>query len=626
MAVIGRLLAGLAPSRGWFGLRRAQPAQAGQAGALLQAGNALMTQGRAAEALGHFERLVGIAPEHADGHYNRGVALQTLARYDQAVAAYDRALQLDPKDREAHNNRGISLMQLQRRDAAAASFAQALQLAPDWPDALHNQALALLELRRPVEAADALGRLLRAAPDYAYARGKLLHTRMQMCDWRDHAAQLDAIEREVAAGQPAIEPFALLGLSDDRGLQRRCAEIYARHLQLPRPVPLAAPPSRVPRRHADGRIRIGYVGGEFRQQATAVLIAELIERHDRGRFEVVAFDNGWDDGSAMRRRLVAGFDAMLPIHAMDDDAAAAAVAARGIDILVDLNGYFGRQRRGLFARRSAPLQVNYLGFPGTLGAPDLDYLIADATVLPPEHADGATECVVWLPHSYQPNDRRRVIDAVEPDRAALGLPDAGFVFCCFNNNFKITPAVFDVWMRLLRQVDGSVLWLLQDNPAASDNLRREALARGVAAERLVFAARVDLARHLARHRAADLLLDTLPCNAHTTASDALWAGLPLLTCLGGAFAGRVAASLLKAVGLPELVTTSLPEYEALALALAREPHRLNALRERLARQREHAPLFDSARYTRDLETAYATMHDRAQRGLAAASFAVDPIA
>lgn len=584
-----------------------------------------MTQGRVAEALDCFERLVLVAPAHADGHYNRGVALQALARYEPAVGAYECALRLDPNDAQSHNNLGIARMHLRQRDAAVVNFAQALQLKPDWPDALHNHALALLELTRPLEATESLERLLRVAPDYPFARGKLLHTRMQVCDWRELDAQVGVLSDGVAAGRPVIEPFALLGLCDDPALQGRCAEIYASHLRQQRPTPASLSP-RPCRARTDERIRIGYVGGEFRQQATAVLIAELIERHDRGRFEVIAFDNGWDDGSAMRRRLVAGFDALVPIHAMDDATAAGAVADRGIDILVDLNGYFGRQRRGLFAQRSAALQVNYLGFPGTLGAADMDYLIADATVLPAQHADSATECVVWLPHSYQPNDRQRVIDPIDPSRSTLGLPESGFVFCCFNNNFKITLAVFDVWMRLLLQVEGSVLWLLQDTAAAKDNLRREAMARGVAADRLVFAPRVELSKHLARHRVADLFLDTLPCNAHTTASDALWAGLPLLTCLGDAFAGRVAASLLKAVGLPELVTGSLADYEALALALARDPQRLRALRTQLARQRDHAPLFDSARYTRHLEAAYATMHDRAQRGLAAASFAVDPIA
>ena len=328
----------------------------------------------------------------------------------------------------------------------------------------------------------------------------------------------------------------------------RCAQLYAALRFPPAPTPLWRG-----ERSSNPRIRVGYVSGEFRHQATSILMAELFELHDRGRFELFAFDNGMDDGSEIRRRVVAAFDEMVDISRLPDAAAAAAIRARRVDILVDLNGYFGRARQGIFALRPCPIQVNYLGFPGTIGVDYVDYIIADPIVIPPEHRPFYTEKVVHLPETYQVNDRKRRIAERTPTRGEVGLPEAGFVFCCFNNNYKITPTVFDVWMRLLGQVAGSVLWLLEDNPTAARNLRREAQARGIAPERLVFAPRVRLDEHLARHRLADLFLDTLPCNAHTTASDALWAGLPILTALGSAFPGRVAASLLYAAGLPELV-------------------------------------------------------------------------
>jgi len=351
-------------------------------------------------------------------------------------------------------------------------------------------------------------------------------------------------------------------------------------------------------------------------------MAELFELHDHNRFELIAFDNGWDDGSAIRRRIERAFDAIVDIAQLGDAEAAAAIRGRQVDILVNLNGYFGLGRQGVFSQRPCPVQVNWLGFPGTLGTDYIDYIVADRHVIPPGHDAYYAEKVVRLPDTYQPNDRQRRIAERAPGRAEVGLPGAGFVFCCFNNSYKVTPDVFDVWMSLLRRVDGSVLWLLENNHEAVRNLRGEAQRRGVAPERLVFAPRMHLDDHLARHRLADLFLDTLPYNAHTTASDALWAGLPLLTCTGSTFPGRVAGSLLHAVGLPELITHSLEDYGALALRLATSPGELAAVRAKLAANRATCPLFDTDRFRRHIESAYVTMWERYQRGAAPESFAV----
>ena len=589
------------------------------AAAHLNLGPPLQKLRRFEEALASYDRALLLRPDYANALLNRGNVLQDLHRNAEALASYDRVLALAPDYAEALYNRGNALLDDECLDAALASYDRALACKADYPQALYNRGIALQDLKRPDDAAGSFAQLLARVPGYPYAKGRLQHARMHCCDWTEFDAGIRSIDADVRAGKPAVEPFVYQGMSDSARDLRACAETFARER-----FPQAAAALWNGERYDNPRIRIGYVSGEFRNQATAVLMAELFERHDRSRFELFAIDNGWDDGSPIRRRIEAAFDEIVDISHVGDRQAAAMVRARNIEILVNLNGYFGRARQGLFSHRPCPVQVNYLGFPGTLGAAYIDYIIADPHVIPPEHDAFYTENVVRLPDTYQVNDRQRGIAQRTPARADAGLPATGFVFCCFNNNYKITPAVFALWMRLLRAVRGSVLWLLEGNAAAAGNLRREAQRHGVAPERLAFAPKINLADHLARHRLADLFLDTLPCNAHTTASDALWAGLPVLTCLGGAFAGRVAGSLLHAVGLPELVARSADEYEALALEFATTPARLAAVRETLARHRDTFPLFDTDRFRGHIEAAYATMWERHRRGLPPAAFAVPP--
>ncbi|MEK7223639.1 MAG: hypothetical protein AAB156_05145, partial [Pseudomonadota bacterium] len=358
------------------------------------------------------------------------------------------------------------------------------------------------------------------------------------------------------------------------------------------------------------RLQIGYLSADLRQHPVACLIAELFELHDRSRVEVVAYSIGADDGSDLRKRLVSACDRFVDLTALSYVEAACAIHKDGIDLLVDLQGYTRLARTPILALRPAPIQVNWLGYPGTMGAEFMDYIITDRFISPPDHAPFFSEKLVSLPDCYQINDRTRQIARKAPTRRACGLPARGFVFCCFNSTNKIMAPVFDVWMRLLRAVEGSVLWLLEANSGTIANLRREASVRGVAPDRLVFAPRASLENHLARHRLADLFLDTVPYNAHVTASDALWAGLPVLTCSGETFASRVAGSLLTAIRLPELITASLSEYETRALQLARNPSELAGLRERLSKNRLTTPLFDSERFTRHLERAYRMMWER----------------
>jgi predicted O-linked N-acetylglucosamine transferase (SPINDLY family) len=414
---------------------------------------------------------------------------------------------------------------------------------------------------------------------------------------------------KLTAGQPVATPFSVLTLIDSPRLQQCAAESWVARNCPPR---WTLPP--LPRRQRAERLRIGYYSADFYHHATTVLAEDLFGRHDRQRFEIVGLRFGRHRADEVTQRLATAFDRFIDVHERSDIDVARLSRELGIDIAVDLKGMTEQHRLGIFAHRAAPVQVNYLGFPGTSGASYMDYIIADRMLIPERYRDCYGEKVVYLPNSYQINGRGRAIAATAPTREQIGLPAQGFVFCCFNNVYKITPAVFDVWMSVLRRVAGSVLWLMEGGADAATRLREAAEARGVGGERLVFAERLPTAQHLARHRLADLFIDTLPCNAHTTASDALWAGLPLVTCAGESFASRVASSLLHTVGLPELIARNLTQYESLIVRLANEPVRLAALRERLERNRLQGPLFDLDRYVQGLESAYQMMYERHQSG------------
>jgi predicted O-linked N-acetylglucosamine transferase (SPINDLY family) len=442
--------------------------------------------------------------------------------------------------------------------------------------------------------------------------------RMYSADWQDFDRRKAELEGLVRAGRQVVQPFIFQAIAETPADAQACSRIWGQK----RYAEIASAPHDPALRKDDGKIRIGYLSGEFRQQATAILMAGLYERHDRDRFEIVAVSAGENDLSAMRSRLENAFDRWLDIAKLSDQEAADVIRDAGIDILVSLNGYFGEARMGVFARRPAPIQVNYLGFPATLGAPYIDYIIADRIVIPEGEQRFYDEQVVYLPDSYQANDDRGREMTATPSRAEAGLPDKAFVFCNFNNAYKLTPATFAGWMRILKQVQGSVLWLLESTAPYPDNLRREAQAHGVAAERLIFAPDRPTAQHLARLQLADMSLDSLPYNAHTTASDALWAGLPLVTAKGTTFPGRVAASLLLAAGLPELIAEDAAQFEALAVRLANDPDALKVLRDRLAKTKAGCALFDTDRFRKHIEAAYRTMWERWRAGAKPQGFSV----
>ena len=585
--------------------------------ALTNYGNALHELKRYDEALRSYDRAIALMPGVAMLHNNRGNLLRDMRRWGEAFASLDRALAIEPRYVDAIINRGNIAQDLERFEEALAAFDAALSVEPDHLAALNNRANVLRDLRRHDDAAKTVARLLELAPDWDYAPGLLFQSLRHGCDWDNYGQNVMRIVQDVRAEKKADIPFAFLAVSDSVSDQFQCARTYAAN-RYPAAVPLWTG-----ERYRHDRIRVAYLSADFHNHATAYLMAGLFEWHDRQQFEVTAISFGPDAKDEMRARLQASFESFIDVRDKSDREVALMLRDMEIDIAVDLKGFTADSRAGIFAHRPAPVQVNYLGYPGTMGADYMDYILADRWVIPREHHPYYTEKIVYLPDSYQVNDCTRRIAGHTLTREAAGLPETGFVFCCFNNNYKITPEVFDIWMRLLVQVPHSVLWLLNSNSLSKLNLRREAGQRGVAPERLVFAPQARVDEHLARHRLADLFLDTVPYNAHTTASDALWAGLPVLTLAGEAFAARVAASLLDAVGLPELITYSAEQYEELALQLAEDAHRLAEIRSRLVRNRATSPLFDTERFRLHIESAFINMWQRYQHGEPPAGFAVD---
>lgn len=559
--------------------------------------NLLVELKRPEEALRDYDRAALLDSGISAIWNNRGTALRGLHHYDAALESFRRAVALDAGHVNALTNIAIALYDLQRLDEALAAADRALDTRAGFAEALYVKANILSRMGRLEEALENYEAALAANPRHPHALNGAATVAPNLCDWQRTEALKPRLEEEVRLNRGVIQPFTLLGYGVDAALQRKCAEQWTAR-NVARHPPLAQA------RYRHDKIRLAYLSADFHQHPTAVLMAELFERHDRERFEVTAISFGPDDGSAMRARLVQAFDHFEDVRGKSDGEVAKLMRDREIDIAVDLNGHTLHGRPGILAWRPAPAAVNWLVYPGTTGAPFLDVILADRTVLPLARQPDYSEKIVHLPHCYQPNDATRAIGPA-PSRAECGLPENGFVFCCFNAAWKITRPVFDIWMRLLAQVDASVLWLL-DGPHAA-TLRREAQARGIDAARLVFAPKVGPAQHLARHQCAGLFLDTWPYGAHTTGSDALWAGLPLVTRLGENFPARVGASLLTNMDMPELIAVTPEGYEKLALELARDPARLAALREKLARKRTATPLFDSAGFARTVESMFESL-------------------
>ena len=589
------------------------------ADALSNRSNALIGLKRHEEALADSDRAIAIAPDHSAAWHNRGTALAGLKRFAESLGCYDQALILKPNHAPSWNNRGNSLIGLKKYEDSLKDFNTALSLDPRDVEAFSNRANAQSNLKRFPEAMADCEAALILDENHAPSLNVLIHCRLHACDWHDLAREKARAAAGLRQGHRTMSPFDTKAVSNDEEDNLLAAQLWMAD-ECP---PAAKPLWRGERYHHD-KIRVAYLSTDLRDHAVGFLIVGVLEQHDKSRFETTAISFGIDDKSVTRARMMAAFDEFIDVRDKTDADVAALLKSKEIDIAIDLNGYTGDSRTRILAQRPAPIQVNYLGYPGTMGADYFDYIIADPFIVPESAQRFYSEQVVYLPHTYQANDSKRPKIENVLTRTDAGLPETGFVFCSFNNTYKIAPEIFTIWMRLLSRVEGSVLWLLEDNPTAAANLRREAEARGVAAQRIIFAPRTTPNAHLARQPLADIFLDTLPYNAHTTGSDALWAGVPLITLPGNTFPGRVAASLVQAMGMPELITASLEEYEAFALALARDPEALAALKAKLRAKRETTPLFDTARFTHHYETALATMWQRYKDGLPPAGFAIPP--
>lgn len=599
-------------------------------------GNILNELRRHEEALACYERAIGLEPKYAEVYSNKGNVLQTLGNYDEALASYeaailidktcapafygaalifqlrkkydyamgccDQALKINSQYEVAHFLRGSILFQVKDYRNALSAYDQVLLINPQSSDALVSKSDIYAEMKQFEKSAQALDEALAIEPDKDFLLGSLIQNTIQMCNWANYDKLIIELIAKVKNDQKAAIPYNFISLLDDRHLIKNAIEIYAKSLQSEI---TRAKQAKQPKKE---KIRLGYFSADFHNHPTAYLIAELFECHDKEKFELIAFVFGRNSPDEMRQRLENAFDQFLDVSDKTDEEVSQIVREMEIDIAIDLKGFTKEARPKIFMYGAAPIQVSYLAFPGTMGLTCFDYVIADPILIPEKYQDGMVEKIIYMPNSYQVNDRNRRISPIIKSRKELGLPESGFVFCCFNNNYKITPTVLDGWVKILQSVEGSVLWLYEDNPFAVVNLRKEALARGLDTERLIFAARMEPAEHLARYKNADLFLDTTPCNAHTTASDALWAGLPVLTMAGESFGARVAASLNHAVGLSDLIVENQEDYEALAIKLATSPKLLREIKSRLKANLITAPLFNTPLFTRNLEDAFMQVY------------------
>ena len=564
----------------------------------------LYTQGQLQEALFHTTEMLEQFPNSTVLFNFAGASNAGLMQFNAAIDNYKQALKINPNYAEAFFNMGVALKDKGDLEAAIDSYKQAIKIKPDYTDAFFNMGVTLEDKGDLKAAIDNYKQALKINPDYQLAMAQKLYLQAMICDWAAIEEDRDLIQRLGTLTQH-IGPFTMLALEDVPESHRLRSEAHAKSKYLQKPLPPASKPSQKPK-----RLRIGYFSADFHNHATMYLLSKVFELHDKRNFEVYAYSYGSDKNDHMRQNLVKSVSVCHDVRKLSDKDVVELARQDKIDIAVDLKGYTKGQRLGLFSYRLAPIQISYLGYPGTLGTEFIDYLIADPIVIPRDKQHFYSEEVIYLPYTYQPNDNTREIAKTVTTRSDFCLPEEGFVFCSFNNNYKISSVEFDIWMRLLSKVEGSVLWLLKSNEWAEKNLRREAEKRGIKADRLVFAEKLLHNEHLARHKFADIFLDTFNYNAHTTTSDALWSGLPVVTKLGKGFAARVSGSLLTAIDLTELITETVEDYEALILDLSTNPERLSIIRQKLADNRLSKPLFNTELYTKHLEDAYQQVYQR----------------
>jgi protein O-GlcNAc transferase len=600
--------------------RAAAGLKADYAEAFCNLGIALQARGEKDAARDSLLMAIKLNPQYSEAHYNLGKLYQDERRLNEALERYESAILFRGNHAKALNNRGVILHEMKRLDEAIGSYDTAIAVRPDYAEAHMNRGAVLLDMRRPEMASESFSKALELSPEFECLLGTTLHTKMQICDWTGYTDLLQKLVTQLSQGKLASSPFEVLGLVDDPFLHKVTAAVYAERKFIPGPLGVISS-----RQNATAKIKIAYYSADFHNHATSYLAAELFESHDKEKFEIYGFSFGPKKDDEMRRRIESSFTQFFTVEDLTDDEIVDLSREIGIDIAVDLKGYTRDSRTDVFAKRAAPIQVNYLGYPGTMAATYFDYIIADEFLIPASMRAHYTENVVYMPYSYQVNDSRRKISDVRYRREEFSLPEHAFVFCCFNNSYKILPDTFGNWMHILRAIPSSVLWLFEDSPVSTFNLRKEAERRGIDGSRLVFAQRLAPELHLARYRLADLMLDTLPYNAHTTASDALWAGLPVLTQVGRSFPARVAGSLLRAVDLGELITETSDQFITKAVELANEPSRLRDIKAKLERNRVGSPLFDGQVFARHLEVAFEEMAYRQRRGEDATDIVVNKL-
>ena len=572
-------------------------------------GNALKELKQFDAAVASYDKAIAFKPDFAEANYNRGNALKDLKQFDAAVASYDKAIAIKPDYAEAYSNRGLALQELKQFDAAVASFNKAIALKPDFAQAYYNLGNSLQELKQFDAALVSYDKAIELKPDTDYLLGIRLHIKMHLCDWQNFERSVSELSLKIQSHFKASSCLPVLALPIGLTEQRQAAETWSTDKY-----PYNPSLGLILKSVSKSKIRIGYFSADFHTHPVSFLSVGLFEHHDKSKFELIAFSFGPETKDEIRSRIKNAFDKFIDVRKKSDKEVAALSRELGVDIAIDLGGHTQNCRTGIFSFRAAPIQLSYLGYLGTMGAGYYDYLIAERTIIPVNSQKYFNEKIVYLP-TYQVNDSKQEIPRAALSRQELNLPDSSFVFCCFNANYKITPSTFDGWMRILKAVPDSVLLLYTDIKTAAKNLKVEAKKREIDPERLIFGEKIIRSQYLARCRSADLFLDTLPYNAGATASDALWAGLPVLTCMGESFSSRYAASLLFAIGVPELVTLTQAEYEALAIELATNPTKLKLIKGKLENNRLTTPLFDTALFTKHIEAAYTKMYERYQADL-----------
>jgi len=572
-------------------------------------GVALKDLGRISEALESYKNAIAIKSNYAEAHNNLGITLMDIGKLDEAVSSYKNALTAKPNYAFAHNNLGVALNGLHRLNEAAICFDKALSINPYYAEAHSNRGNLMTDFDKFDEALLSYEQAWELKPDEDYIIGNILHTRMHLCEWDEISNHLKDLTKKINKGKKVIGPFAITALIDSPELQRKATEIYANDKF---PISNALP--KIGRYPKHKKIRIGYFSADFREHPVSTLTVGLYEKHDRNQFEVFAFSFGPDTNDEMNLRVKTGVDNFYDVRVMSYKDIAMLGRSLELDIAIDLGGFTQNARTGIFAMSVAPIQLSYIGYLGTMGAKYYDYLIADRVIIPEENQQYYSEKIVYLP-SFQANDSKQSDSVTSFKRQDLGLPKEGFVFCCLNNTYKITPTTFDSWAQILANVENSVLLIFASNKSAQINLTKELVHRGIVSSRLIFGKHLLRPGYLGRYKTADLFLDTQPYNAVTTSSDALRMGLPVLTCLGESFASRIGSSILNAINLPELITTTQEEYEALAIDLATNPKKLKVIKDKLAKNLPSAPLYDTLLFTKHLESAYKAMYGRYHEGL-----------